>query len=203
MVRIVSRLVFVLPLLAVVLVASCGNWGERRPVTRPPMAPEELSLRIVPQGLMASWSQVPGATHYTLFWGTERGEYWGFADASQHSLIVANLTPAQLYYFAVTAWNGKGESIYSPERPFVYDNDKTHAGEYVSKARKAMADGWYADAQAYLAAAIRLDPNNPEAHRFRAILREKMHRSGLARDDHSEADRLTKEKAPSGHQFSG
>jgi hypothetical protein len=202
-VRIVSRLALVLLLSAQMLVVSCGNWGERRPAMKPPLAPEELSLRIVSQGLLASWTPAPGATHYTLFWGTERGEYWGFTDASQCSLIVANLSPAQLYYFAVTAWNEKGESNYSPERPFVYDNDKTHAGEYVSRARQAMADGWYADAQAYVSAALRLDPDNAEAQRFRAILHEKMQRSGLARDDHSEADKLTKKKALSADRFKG
>jgi len=201
-VRIGWRLALVFLLLAQMLVASCGNWGDRRPATKPPLAPEELSLRIVAQGIMASWTPVAGATRYTLFWGTERGDYWGFADASQSSLIVANLNQEQLYYFAVTAWNERGESNYSRELPFVYDNDKTHAGEYVSRARQAMADGWYADALAYVAAAIRLDPDNPEAHRFRAIL-QKMHQSDLARDDHSEVDRLTKEKALSAQRFNG
>ncbi len=203
MVRIVSRLALFLLLSALMLVGSCGNWGESRPAVKPPLAPEDLSLQIVRQGLMATWTPVPGATHYTLFWGSERGEYWGFADASQSSLIVANLTPAQLYYFAVTAWNDKGESTYSSERPFVYDTDKTHAGEYVAKARQAMADGWYFDAQAYVSAAIRLDPDNPEAHRFRAILHEQMQRSGLARDDQTEVDTLRNKKALSAHRFNG
>ena len=66
--------VALLLLLSLSLLASCGS-SQGTGKLGPPQAPREVKLNLVPEGLEVSWDTISGATHYTVFWGTENGEY--------------------------------------------------------------------------------------------------------------------------------
>lgn len=188
------RLGVVALVLCHLFVVGCGSLGGKKSGARTPEPPERLELKQLPQGVLVSWTPVSGATHYTVFWGVERGQYRGFADSETDSVILSGLTPGEVYYIAVTAWNQGGESGYSREHAYVHDKDKSHAKLYLAKGTEAMARGSFLAAEAYLSASIRLNPDNADAYRQRAILREKLERPDLARSDYSAAEKLFKDK---------
>jgi len=180
--------------LTAVLIVWCGSIGGSGDISRPPAAPGTPRLEMAENGLRVSWDPVEGADHYTVFWGREPGEYRFMADSRDTSVLIGGLETGQFYGFAVTAWNGRGESDFSREEFAVYDNDPRNAVTYLEAGQDLMQRGFLADAYVYMTAAIRLDPDNHEAYRYRAMLNEKMSRPDRARKDHSTAERIEKKK---------
>jgi Tfp pilus assembly protein PilF len=99
-----------------------------------------------------------------------------------------------LYYFAVSSWNARGESGYSPEQAFLYDDEPGRASVYLGRGSESAQKGLYAEAHAYLSAAIRLDPGNAEAYRQRAVLHEKLNQIEYARQDYQMAEKIFKKQ---------
>lgn len=159
-----------------------------------PVRPTNVQLHLVEKGVQVSWECIPGATHYTVFWGTERNQYRSLVNSEDCSLTLAGLKKGLFYAIAVTAWNQVGESEYSREAAVVYDDDVSRAPEYVDKGNDLMERRMYADAQLYFSAAIRLDPQYPAAYRRRGLLYEKTNQSALAREDYRRAERLLAQK---------
>lgn len=193
------RTVKVLPIslaiiLTAVLVASFGSKAGSSEASKPPSPPGTPRLDIAENGLRVSWDPVPGADHYTVFWGRKPGDYRYMADSHGTVVLIGGLETGQFYGFAVTAWNLRGESDFSREEFVVYDNDPKNAVTYLEVGQNFMQRGFLDDAYVYMTAAIRLDPDNHEAYRFRAMLNEKMSRPDRARKDHSAADRIEKKK---------
>ncbi len=176
------------------LLLSCSSSVNQGGTQNAPAAPTHVRLAIVPQGLEVAWEPVPGATHYTLFWGSERGEYKGLANCDSPAVILAGLNREQLYFLAVTAWNQHGESNFSNEQVLVYDDGSGRPETYLAKGNDLMHRGHYAGAQAYFSAAIRLDPGNLYAYQSRATLRQKINQPELVREDEAMAEKLFKNK---------
>ncbi len=185
--------VALLLLLSLSVLASCGP-SQGADKLGPPESPREIKVSIVPQGLEVSWDEVSGATHYTVFWGTENGKYDRLFAASDNRLMITGLGKGELYTVAVTSWNQNGESDYSPEAVVVYDDDPRSATAYLAKGNELLAQGSLNLADAYLSAAIRLDPDSAKAYRSRALLNEKMNRPEPARNDLAAAERLIKQQ---------
>jgi hypothetical protein len=177
-----------------VLLTSCGFWGGKSTSRKPPVPPSSVDVASAQDGVQLSWNCTPDVTKYTVFWGFESGEYRGLVDAEDCALILSGLKKGELYYFAATAWNKNGESNYSSEKAFVYDDDPARAGHYAAKGHELVLAGDFLDAQAYLSAAIRLNPQQPDAYLSRAVLHERLSRSDLARQDRQQAEKLLKNK---------
>jgi hypothetical protein len=64
-----------------------------------------------------SWSAVPEPVlGYKLYWGTRSHEYDSHVDVGPDvSYTVSGLQSGNIYYFAVSAYNGGGESTLSAE----------------------------------------------------------------------------------------
>lgn len=184
---IVAIIVVVLPL----ALGSCTDSGVTE-VGRPPRPPQNVSVEILEQGAKVSWDLVPGATHYTVFWGPTRKDYRGLADCQWPSLLITGLRPGKLYALAVSSWNHAGESDFSREEVFVYDNGQGSPAAHLAKGSQLMREGRFAEAYAYLTAAIRLDPRLVDAYRLRAALHEQLKQPDLARQDYAKADKLFK-----------
>lgn len=156
--------------------------------------PTKIGIETLESGLRISWEQVPGAVQYTLFWGNDRGVFKQLLHTVQNSVVISGLKPGTLYNFAVTSWTESGESGFSKESVFVYDNQPSRASVHLSTGQLLLRRGSIEDAHAYLSAAIRLDPRSPEAYRIRAQVNEKMNKPELARRDHTMAEKLFNEK---------
>jgi tetratricopeptide (TPR) repeat protein len=148
----------------------------------------------VPEGLEVSWEPVSGATQYTVFWGNEEGKYDRMFAASDNCLVITGLRKGELYTVAVTSWNQEGESDYSPEAAVVYDDEPRRASAHLAKGNELLSQGNLCFADAYLSAAIRLDPDSAPAYQSRALLNEKMNRPEPARQDYAAAERLIKQQ---------
>ncbi len=189
-------------IIAQCLLTSCSSVGKSSGPIKPPPPPESVRVRAVEQGLEVSWKCVPGSTHHTLFWGHEHGDYRNMANSNSCSAIIIGLKKGDLYYFAVSSWNARGESGYSREQAFLYDDKPERAGIYIGKGSESMHKGLYPEAHAYFSAAIRLDPENPEAYRQRATLHERLNQTELARQDYQMSEKIYKKRplsvAPSG-----
>ncbi|WP_028550695.1 fibronectin type III domain-containing protein [Paenibacillus sp. UNC451MF] len=62
------------------------------------------------------WKSVPGATGYKVKYGTTSGTYTNTIDVGNNlGKLIRGLTVGTTYYFAVTAYNGRGESGPSSE----------------------------------------------------------------------------------------
>jgi hypothetical protein len=189
-----NRILGVLLLIGPLALVSCGNNNGTEVSKAKPVAPKNLTPRIVDKGVQLSWEPVAGAVQYTVFWGTERGEYRALANTDAVSVVLPGLKPGSLYSFAVTCWNSLGESAYSKEAMLVYDDNPTRAGAHLTKANQLMSTGVYPEAQAYFCAAIGLDPSNPEAYRDRAQLYAKLQKHDMSRADNSMAEQLFKNR---------
>lgn len=182
--------------LSLSLLASCGpSPGTGK--LGPPQPPREVKLSMVPEGLEVSWDRISGATHYTVFWGTENGKYNQLYAVPDNRLFITGLRKGELSTVAVTSWNQNGESDYSPEAVVVYDDDPRRATAHLAKGNELLLRGSLDLADAYLSAAIRLNPNNAQAYRSRALVNEKMNRVELARKDHAAEERLIKQQKAS------
>jgi tetratricopeptide (TPR) repeat protein len=200
LVRTISWVAGVFLIAAQCLLSSCSSVGETSVPNKPPPAPENINIELVNQGAAISWKCVRGTSHYTLFWGVERGDYRALANTNACSTILAGLKKGDLYYFAVSSWNARGESGYSQEQAFLYDDAPERAGVYLERGSESAQKGLYAEAHAYLSAAIRLDPGNAEAYRQRAALHEQLNQSEYARQDYQMAEKIFKTKSLSTRQ---
>jgi hypothetical protein len=190
-----TKWVSVLVLVCVhLLLVSCSNWGKGARARKPPHAPTEVKAEVVDNGVQIGWKSVPGATRYTVFWGFSSDEYRGMVNTEDLALILSGLAKGELLYLAVTAWNDSGESPYSLEQVVVNDDNARHAGLYVARGQEALQKEEYRDAAAYLSAAIRLDPQNADAYRYRGMLHERLGKPKLAHQDYELAERIFKKK---------
>jgi len=163
----------------------------------PPHPPREVKLNVVPEGLEVSWDRISGATHYTVFWGTENEKYDRLYTVPDNRLLITGLGKGKLYTVAVTSWNQYGESDYSPEAVVVYDDDPHRATAHLAKGDGLLAQGSLELADAYYSAAIRLNLDSADAHRSRALIHEKMNRYEPARKDRATAERLMRQQKAS------
>jgi hypothetical protein len=181
----------VLLMLSQMVLAACGLTGGQSSAGTTPSAPDDVRVEGARGGLRVTWAAVPGASHYTVFWGTERGRFRYLADSKQNDVLLANVRKGELYSLAVTSWNEHGESSFSDEILYVYDDPgSSRAAVHLAKGKELARQGLFKDALAHLSAAIRLDPNNGEAYRSRARLCERMGKTESARNDYAEAKRL-------------
>lgn len=189
-------LALLLLLCSLLSVASCVGWNNAGS-TSAAVPPAGLRVEQGPEGLHLYWKPVSGASHYTVFWGTEPGHYRSCANSPANAAIIASPSKGELYAFAVTSWNARGESNYSKEVLFVSNDDEHNAPKYLSKGREFMAAGQLQEAQAYLSAAIRLQPGKAEGYQLRASLYEQMREFDLAKTDRSVAEKLFRHKTAS------
>ncbi len=194
MVERIGKLAVAVLALSHLLLLSCSSSITPGTVRNPPAAPTHVGLVIVPQGLEITWQPVSGATHYTVFWGSNREDYRGLVNCDRSALVLRGLKNEKLYFFAVTAWNPRGESGFSGEQALVYDDGSARPEIYLAEGKDLMNKGEYMAASAYFSAAIRLDPRNLRAYQNRALLQEKIHRPDLARQDRATAEKLFREQ---------
>jgi hypothetical protein len=185
---------FVALVAAMVSLAACSNLGNRAASRKPPLPPENVEVDIVDRGVLVSWQPSARADRYTVFWGEESGEQHHLTDVAEPPLLLAGLGKGQLLYFTVTAWNPCGESTYSTEVPFVYDDNPANAGVYLDKGNEAAGKDAFIDAHAYYSTVIRLNPQNADAYLYRAVMNQKLKREELARTDFLTAEKIFKEK---------
>jgi len=178
--------------LALMLLSSvliwCSGSGQKEAGLPPP--PENLRVELAAEGVQVSWDRLPGVSHYTVFWGPDRRQYRRMADVRSESVVVSGLDPGKLYFFAVSAWNTSGESDFSREEAMVYDEDPSRATEHLARGNDLMRQGYFSEANAYISAAIKLDPRLADAYRLRATIHEQMNKPDLARQDYAMAQKL-------------
>ena len=95
------------------------------------------------------------------------------ANADSTSALISDVKEGDLYYIAMTSWNARGKSNFSAEQTIVYDTDPERAVVYLAKGNEAMKQGLTNRAHVYFCATIRLDPENADAYRSRAVLCKK------------------------------
>lgn len=177
------------------VLTSCGLTGGKDSAESTPPPPGDVKVEAARGGVRVVWNPVPGVMHYTVFWGTERGRFRNLADSRHCDVLIANLETGKLYSLAVTSWNERGESNFSQEVLYVYDDPGSgRASAHLSKGNELARQGLFKDAYAYLTAAIRLDPTNADAYRSRAMLCERMGKAESARQDYAAAERLFNRK---------
>lgn len=182
-------------MLSQIWLAACGITGGGSVAGNTPPPPRDVQVEAARGGLRVTWAPVPEALHYTVFWGTERGQFRFLADSKHCDVLITNLRKGELYCLAVTSWNGKGESNFSDEVLYVYDDPGSSvAATHLGKGHELARQGLVKDAYAHLSAAIRLDPTNSTAYRSRASLSEKLGMTESARQDYAEAEKLFNRK---------
>jgi tetratricopeptide (TPR) repeat protein len=182
-----------------ILSISCDMGLDTSKTISPPLPPRNLRVSILGNGVELIWDPVLKATKYTVFWGSEDGEFRNLADTTQLSMKLPSLKKGQRYNFAVSAWNEKGESDYSKEVVILNDHDPALAPHYLDIGNQLLERGNYLDALLYFTTAIRLDPKNPEAYNSRGRLNEKLSRFELAERDYQKARSLSSESAKINH----
>ena len=176
------------------LLIGCSGPGPKKVVEIAPDPPQNVRITQAEGVVLLAWDCEPDVTHYTVFWGTKRHLYRNLADTSACEVTLARFRKGTTYFVAVTAWNRQGESDYSTETGFVYDDDPTRAPHYLAEGGRLMQTGNLKDAEMYLSAAIRLDPTNASGYQLRARLFESTNRLDQAEDDHKTAEQILKEK---------
>jgi hypothetical protein len=189
MIRLVRSAVAIIIVVLPLVVGSCTDSGVSE-LGRPPRPPQKVTVQIVKKGAEVSWSLVPSATHYTVFWGTASKDYRTMADCQSRRLLITGLQPGKMYALAVSSWSHTGESDFSREEVFVYDTGRGRPAAYLAKASQLMREGCFPEAHAYITAAIRLDPRLADAYRLRAALNEQLNEPELARQDYAKAEKL-------------
>ncbi len=180
---------------AIILTTSMGTSSEKRTLqTKIPSVPESLHVKAVEEGVLATWKNSSGAESYTLFWGTEKGEYRKMFETTENVVLLKGLDPGYMYNFAVTASNSNYESSFSPEFFYVHDTDLKNASDHVATAQDLMRNNLIDEALAFVSAAIRLDNRHAEAYRVRASLLEKLGKKKEAHSDLLTAESLYNRK---------
>jgi len=185
-------------LLALLSIASCSSHTDSSGGKGVP-PPASVRVDEAPQGVRVTWSGTKHAACYTVFWGSSPTEYRNFANTRDCPVIISGLDKGELYCFAVTAWGERGESDYSMEVMYVYDDDPSRSTQHLTKGNELMASGQYPEAYAYISAAIRLQPQRAEAYKSRALLYERMDEPELAKKDSVMAEKLSSRKTASLH----
>ncbi len=180
-------------LLLLVSVASCGSQTNSGGY-KAGGPPATLRVDEEPQGVRLTWPAVKHAAAYTVFWGSSPTEYKNLAHIQNSPVIISGLAKGQLYCFAVTSWGEHGESDYSTEAIYVYDDDPNRASQHLAKGNELMASGLYPEAHAYISAAIRLQPKRADAYKSRAMLYERMDEPDMAKKDYVTAEKLSSRK---------
>lgn len=176
--------------LVLVVTVSFGKPDRQTVDIQKPSAPSGFSVEYSEDGLLASWHPSAGAKSYTLFWGTDKGEYRKMFPTGETTVLLKGFESGQMYNFAVTASNDSYESDFSSEFFFVYDDAPRNSMDHVAKAKDLMIDRRHTEALAFLNTAIRLDPENPESYRTRAMLLEKLGKKDEARNDFKKSETL-------------
>lgn len=182
--------IFLLVVVVLALSVGIGKSDRKSAELKIPAAPADLIIEQTDDGLIAKWNPSLGASSYTLFWGSEKGEFRRMFETKETAVLLKSLDTGKFYNFAVTASNSSFESSFSPEKFYVHDTDPTNVNEHMSLAKSLMEQDRNHEAMAYLAAAIRLDPKNAESYRTRASLFEKVGRRQEARKDLHMAETL-------------
>lgn len=184
----------VMALLLITVALSYGTSANKVTERKAPAVPNDLRFEETPKGLTVKWDPSSSADSYTLFWGTEKGEFRKLFETTEPAVLLLGLETGKMYNFAVTASNSSYESGFSPERLYVYDTDSTNSNYYLSTAKDLIDNNQIQEALAFLGAAIRLDPKNPESYRTRASLLEKIGKKNEARTDLQIAETLFNKK---------
>jgi hypothetical protein len=127
---------------ALIILNGCVTQSSKDHTKQKPVAPANVEVKTMDQAVEISWAEVPGAVRYTVFWGTDPGDYKGLANSDSCSLILKGLNKGETYRFAVTSWNKNGESRYSEEKiAMVGDQDSSshfakNNGERATKSSK-------------------------------------------------------------------
>ncbi|MEW6347463.1 MAG: fibronectin type III domain-containing protein [Thermodesulfobacteriota bacterium] len=181
--------------LVLALTSSCRLSSDKAKLEGIPDIPANVELRFVDKGLQVSWKPDARPASYYVFWGKEEGVYDRVIDSSAPPVVLGDLQKGTFYTIAVTARNEWGESEYSEEQAVIYDDDPGKASEYLVKAKDMIVKGYHREAMAYLAAVIRLDPDNPDPYRYRAALNEKLGRVRLVKEDLALAEAVIKRRS--------
>lgn len=194
--RVSNRKFYLLAAIALtMLVALLAGTSEKKMTEiKTPQAPVNLLVETADDGVVASWNPSKGADSYTLFWGTEKGEFRKMFETTETAVLLKGLDTGKMYNFAVTASNTRYESHFSQELFFVHDTSSGNSSDYLSMARELVENNRDHEALAFMAAAIRLDPQNAESYRTRASLFEKLGRKKEARTDLHTAETLFNKK---------
>ncbi len=176
--------------LILIVAVSFGKPHGKTVDVKKPSSPSGFSIDQSEDGLVASWHPSAGAKSYTLFWGTNKGEYRKMFPTGETSVFIKGFEPGQVYNFTVTASNDSYESDYSNECFFVYDDVPRNSTDHIAKAKDMMIDRRHGEALAFLNTAIRLDPENPESYRARAMLFERLGNKDQARHDFKKSETL-------------
>jgi tetratricopeptide (TPR) repeat protein len=192
-------LVLILPL----ALLACTSSGGKTVAGLPPKPPADVKCQVAGEGIEISWNSVHNATHYTVFWGTDRGDYRSMGNSGASSVLLSGLQKEKLYAIAVSAWNESGESNFSEEQLVVYDDETQNSPKYAAKGEELMQRGYYRDAHAYFSAAITCDPENADAYQRRAQLYERMSRTDLAQKDYAQAENIHRKKMSSSAPVKG
>jgi hypothetical protein len=178
-------------LLTFSLVSSCGVFKNDPVTMNAPPPPNGFKVELAQELVKLSWEPVAGATHYTIFWGFEGREYNKLSDSLDCSILVEGLNAGELYSFLVTAWNHNGESDFSREAVLVYDDSVERSRSHAATGTQLFSDGAIADAQAYLSAATRLDPESADAYLNRGLPNERTNFLEPGSLDNSRARKLS------------
>lgn len=169
--------------LSLLMYVFMGDAETRTVEISKPSVPEHLVVEQSDEGLVARWNPSDGASSYTLFWGTEKGEFRRMFETSETAVLLKGLDPGYMYNFAVTASNPRYESHFSAEIFCVYETETVKSSELMAAAKDLIHDNRLQEALAHLTAAIRLDPKNAESYRARAALLERVGKKKEARSD--------------------
>lgn len=83
---------------------------------------DSSSVDLMDSGASATltWNDAPSAQGYRIHYGVTPGNYDAIINVGpNNSYVISGLHRQTTYYFAVTAYNGGGESGYSNEVSFV------------------------------------------------------------------------------------
>jgi uncharacterized delta-60 repeat protein len=104
-----------------------------------------MGVQFVGQPVVLQWSSVGGATGYKVYYGTSSGNYQTSIDVGTNtSYTIPTLPIGSTYFFAVTAYNASGETVFSDEAVLLsYDADGDGNPDYmaVSTAPKPPSGG--------------------------------------------------------------
>ena len=188
----VRKRAFLLIGLALVLTVTLafGKPHGKTVDVKKPSAPSGFVVEESGDGLLASWHPSPGAKSYTLFWGTDKGEFRKMFPTTETSVLMKGFESGHLYNFAVTATNDSYESDFSTELFYLIDDKPKNSMEHIARAKDLIVDKRHNEALAFLNTAIRLDPNNPESYRTRGMLWEKLGEKEQAKQDFKKSETL-------------
>ena len=98
--------------------AACSGGAGGKGGTGAPAAPSGVQAQPGPARITLSWSEVPGATGYRIYWSLEPGVSPATAaviPGAQSPHVHLGLTPWQAYHYRVAAVNASGEGTLSAE----------------------------------------------------------------------------------------